>query len=730
MAHPHGPGNHEFNRSKVCAPCGHKVKNPRSITDNIREILEKFYPSFDINNPCFPRVICDSCRKTIYKIHKDENLSHVLPVMPNYNDIILRKETRAVTETSELCNCYICLKARSHATIPLNKKVGRGIKKIPNSVITDGLVAAKESEPINPITPTKTPVNNKKNCAVCFQVIGKGIRHPCKVSKASSNVVRALDNFPDTVAEKVVSEILVTKATTTVGTSKNASLSLSSKAKNTRVVVNPKEISTPIITHESLDTLQQGLSNLSNTKMKGMANWCRTNLGKKCIPPGYKEHQRDLSSSLKDFYQKEDVNMKLKGDEMGTRTVVYANAKDVVERVCKERGIEGMPNVIITLDGGGGFFKVLATILPEDNTWTDDPENKATTSSKRSSYEDGGTLHKGKLSGVKRAIVLALVPEIKEDSNNFKILFDLIQLNEIHFKIVSDYKAMLITLGLQNSVSTWPCPYCFIKFKDLAEEHTELQTRTFGQLADDYKKFCQELKCNHKLAKLSHSTVNACLIAEDPATEVLEKYILPELHSILGVMNHLFFKGLCPLLTKEKALLWPIKLNQVAKGYHGDIFEGNACRVLISKAYKLLDIPEIYDEIPSESEKIIVKEKVQLFIDAINGFDKIVSECFGTNPVDINKVEGLVADFESAYKKIGISVTPKVHAIFDHLVPTLKLPYLKGHGLGVCTEQAGESFHFHFKENFWKNRKISSMSNPNYGNHLLAAVIECSSKAM
>ena len=66
------------------------------------------------------------------------------------------------------------------------------------------------------------------------------------------------------------------------------------------------------------------------------------------------------------------------------------------------------------------------------------------------------------------------------------------------------------------------------------------------------------------------------MIAENPSVEVLDKYILPELHTHLGFMNHIFFNGLCPILTKEKALLWPMKLNLIAKGYHGEIFEGNA----------------------------------------------------------------------------------------------------------------------------------------------------------
>ena len=61
---------------------------------------------------------------------------------------------------------------------------------------------------------------------------------------------------------------------------------------------------------------------------------------------------------------------------------------------------------------------------------------------------------------------------------------------------------------------------------------------------------------------------------------------------------------------------------------------------------------------------------------------------------------------------------------------TLRISYLKGRGLGVSTEQAGESFHFHFKEYFWKKWKRSSLDHPDFGINLLAAVVEYASKAL
>ena len=50
----------------------------------------------------------------------------------------------------------------------------------------------------------------------------------------------------------------------------------------------------------------------------------------------------------------------------------------------------------------------------------------------------------------------------------------------------------------------------------------------------------------------------------------------PELHNIMGVVNHTFFKGVVPTIGEDKAFRWPQKLGVAAAGYHGRTFEGGA----------------------------------------------------------------------------------------------------------------------------------------------------------
>ena len=63
--------------------------------------------------------------------------------------------------------------------------------------------------------------------------------------------------------------------------------------------------------------------------------------------------------------------------------------------------------------------------------------------------------------------------------------------------------------------------------------------RTFGNLDKDHQKFVDN-KCIRKDARYYNNCINPCLLKEDPSTPVLEKYIVPELHLILGFVDHVF----------------------------------------------------------------------------------------------------------------------------------------------------------------------------------------------
>ena len=114
----------------------------------------------------------------------------------------------------------------------------------------------------------------------------------------------------------------------------------------------------------------------------------------------------------------------------------------------------------------------------------------------------------------------------------------------------------------------------------------------------------------------------------------------------------------------------------MTQGYFGGTLEGNACRALLSKGKLLLD-PDILGDTP--------KEHMAPFVDALECFDSIVTECFSTTVVTAD-VQELLDNFQHAYLKTGLTITLKVHAVLTHFIPTLNLPCCQGRGLWICTE--------------------------------------------
>ena len=135
---------------------------------------------------------------------------------------------------------------------------------------------------------------------------------------------------------------------------------------------------------------------------------------------------------------------------------------------------------------------------------------------------------------------------------------------------------------------------------------------------------------------------------------------------------------------------------------------------------KLLD-PEILGNVPAAKMKTLVH--------AVKCMDKLVTACFSTNVIEDN-IDILVDNLRKAILATNMTMTLKMHVLLCHLIPTLKLSYFNGRGLGVCTEQAGESIHSYFRDHFWKNLERSDINHPEYTTNLRQAVVECASKAI
>ena len=183
-----------------------------------------------------------------------------------------------------------------------------------------------------------------------------------------------------------------------------------------------------------------------------------------------------------------------------------------------------------------------------------------------------------------------------------------------------------------------------------------------------------------------------------------------------GFTNHLFFKGLVPIVGRERALNWPLKLKAIPKSYHGDVFEGNACRKML-KNPDLINNPDVLGEI----SPLVV----QPIIMAFKGMNKVVNDCFSTGKVSKSLTDDVI-ELNRLYKGTELNETLKIHVVLHHLEQCLS-HITDNRGLGMVSEQAGESIHRVFLT-YWNRYKINVVSDPSYPERLHRAVVEFSSR--
>lgn len=284
------------------------------------------------------------------------------------------------------------------------------------------------------------------------------------------------------------------------------------------------------------------------------------------------------------------------------------------------------------------------------------------------------------------------------------------------------------------ATSTYPCPFCFITLETMRSGESGmavpcfaegdasglqiseecLKLKTFGDIKESYQQF-STLNFDKRFAKTCHSTVNLPLFEESDDMPVIEKALIPELHEIQGIVNHIFFDGLVPLLGRDNALKWPKKFNLIPKHYHGEQFEGNACRRLLKESDALND-KDILQGTP-----IL---KITPFIQLLKALDKLVNASFKSERLDEEWRQHLML-VKRIFPATGLSFTLKIHVLLEHLEHGLY--FLNGNSLGMWSEQAGESVHREFLK-YWSKYQVNNLESDDYCNQLKRAVVEFSSR--
>ncbi|KYN29412.1 ATP-binding cassette sub-family G member 1 [Trachymyrmex cornetzi] len=232
------------------------------------------------------------------------------------------------------------------------------------------------------------------------------------------------------------------------------------------------------------------------------------------------------------------------------------------------------------------------------------------------------------------------------------------------------------------SIAGFTCP----SFYNVAEYVLEVITEQRSGDLENLYEICRDEYEKFKLCSKRNKHVSILLA-------ILKLYLFPKgvlnpskkdglqnPYVLMGFVNHLFWKSLVPLLGKDKALIWPTRLKLISKNYHGDCFEGNACRQLLKEAHKLKD-PAIY-------EKMGYLKLIPYF-NAFTIMNKVVDCCFTSGKVgreldiyldELNKALDALNAIE------GVSVTLKIHVLKAHVKECLQF-IDHNNGLGYWSEQ-------------------------------------------
>lgn len=484
-----GTIEHESNRLKVCGCCGIKIvfaqkkKSDFIITSNLETLIkEHINTNFQTSDSRFPLGICGTCRITLNEYKRKIN-TRDLPKMPHYEEIQLSKYTRA---NGTSCDCYICItaKLKGHSKV----QIGRGHKRNAVNIDVRRNTASTSSQAsgtsgINNVADKQTL--SIKICNVCFQEIGRGKQHTCNVATvARDNVLKLVEKLPDKQQEQLVTTILKRKFDSTdVGTTNSTTIKLSTLGSQMNVELNPKKTTSVAFSTENLDNFKNNTGASSN-EMKKLTNFLRSNAGRKSVPVDYQKHVSEKSNILEIFYKDAIYEFDVTGSEKRQkRPVVWADAEELLQFIVEERRIQNNFVVKAMIDGGQNFFKISLSIMTKNDLPQEEEEVK------RSLYSEGGsTAKKAKLTSVQRLILLCIVPDVKETYTNIQLLFNLTNINKIPFKLVCDFKVLLIINGQQTASSMYPCPYCFVTLHDLKvtqeNKNSNVMNETDSEMTD------------------------------------------------------------------------------------------------------------------------------------------------------------------------------------------------------------------------------------------------------
>ena len=627
--------NHQDSRKAVCCLCIRKSKE--TITPAVLRRIRSFITlDLDFDDPKVPLGICATCRLALARKEKDVGNDEVsLPTLFDFSKVFVPRFLRSSPFS---CNCLICRVARS------------GSLKTKSSHHPAGLKKRMKGRP-------RSPKVLQKHCPKCLATIGRGKRHFCTPKALARNMA---EKFPDAV-EKAAVSVIKDKKPSPGGTIRLSQQSgpLYPLVPGTSTSVQNKAAA--CLSTEAMIGIQSK-TNLSNHKMRQLASFLNTANPAVKVEKNFQKNFAEQGKKLERFFVTREEHLMSKG-QLIQRTVVFCqDIEEFVWHVLDQRNLSPPDSLIkVSLDGGGKFFKVCLQVMDQA---------ESSLNVKKDDYL---------FSGVKKIFIIAIIEDIPENFFNISKILGLLNIDKIHHMIVCDLKVANILCGLQGHASKHPCCFCEVPSDKL---HEAGPPRTLGSLQQNFEAFKASGK---RLAADFKNSVNEPIIQGSDQNQVLDVLAPPELHILLGVVNHLF-QGLKKIW--NQASLWPEMLHIHPSPFQGgDNFNGPSCHKLLQHIDKL----EHQAELSSSFQ-------VGPFVRAFRDFRRVVHSCFGMS-LDQDFAQH-IQNFRDSCDHLPISITPKLHILFVHVPEFINRKNLP---LGVFSEQASETVHQDFQK-FWDIR--------------------------
>ena len=184
------------------------------------------------------------------------------------------------------------------------------------------------------------------------------------------------------------------------------------------------------------------------------------------------QHQLDKFYDVVSVKMTEKVDGKIK--EVDKDVAFVRDATDFFNYIVEQRGLVYHDTLCrLGIDGGGGSEKIVGSIFSVKEVEEEELDEED---------EKPGEMN----TGVNKLLIFAICRNIQENHNNLRIMFDLLNLNQLKYCIAADLKLINTILGLSGHGGKFACYAC--------EGEAELfsgDLRDFGSLKRWYQRYVE-----------------------------------------------------------------------------------------------------------------------------------------------------------------------------------------------------------------------------------------------